>query len=1056
MYALTVVLSLTTFFISGFSETHETLLLKSPDIYKNEIVFEHGGDLWFTTVRESLARRLTTDKGYETRPKFSPDGKLIAFSGEYDNNNYDVYVMPKDGGSPVRLTYHPGADRVTGWTRDGEYILFISGRAGWRLPRLYKVSKNGGMPEEIPLPRVYAGSFSGDGRKFAYNRKTSRLNWKGYRGGLTPDIWVYDFDKDTCMKITKWEGTDVKPFWHEDKIYFLSDRDNRLNIYSFDLESGRIKQITNHKEFDVENFSIYGTKIVYEYGARLWIKDLMSGEPKPMRIRLPDDQRFVRKTYEEASTFINGFEVSPSGKRALFQAMGDIFTVPKENGPTRNISETPAIREVRPVWSPDGKWIAYLSDRTGEYEIYLRKSDGTGEEKEITHNGNCFRYKIVWSPDSKKLLYADSKLRLFYVDIKNKKPVLVDSSSVYRIHDYSWSPDSKWITCIKDNDNFYGSVWLYSLDKCEDYKVTVDLFDEDEVCFDPSGKYLYFISSRTFSPGGGDFSNLKTYPATQNICLLTLQKDTLSPFAPKSDEEKLEKEENEESEEAEKKEKPKETKIDLENIAKRIVTVPISAGDYRGLSAGENKIFYLRSEETALIQTGRAKKTLCMFDMEEREEHTIMKDIDDYSLSEDGEYILYKANSIFGIIEAKAKECNKGDGKVNLKEMIAPFVPELAWAEMFNDFWRLTRDLFYDPDMNGVNWTKLKQAYSNFLPHMAHRDELNYIIGGMQRELGTSHNYHGGGKTPKLEHVSIGLLGVDFEVDKKSHFYRFKKIYRGEAWQKSRISPLTLPGIDVQEGEYLIAIGDKIIHYPENIYKYFENTADKQIRITINSKPSIKDGRVIKIKPIDVDGEEELRYLDWVENNRKKVEKATNGRIGYIHVPNTAMWGLKEFGKYFFAQRDKEGLIIDVRYNGGGWSPMMFMDYLTQTPLSIFIPRYGEPHMDPFAKFKGNMVCLTNEYAGSGGDMFPYYFRELGLGKLIGATTWGGLLSCSGRKLMDGGVVVLPMYEVTNVENEKLLENEGVHPDIEIDNPPNLLMKGRDLQLEKAIEVLSK
>lgn len=1055
MYTLTVALSFIIFFTNGFTESNETLLLKKPDIYKNEIVFEHGGDLWLTSVKNSRARRLTADSGYETYPKFSPDGKFIAFSGEYDNDNYDVYIIPKDGGVPNRLTYHPGSDRVIGWTKDGEHILFISRRAHWRVSRLFKISYKGGMPEEIPLPRVCAGSFFEDGKKFAYNRKTSGLNWRGYRGGLTPDIWIYDFDKDTCTKVTEWEGTDVKPVWHKDKIYFLSDRDNRLNIYSYDLTSGAIKQITKHDEFDVENFSIYGTKIVYEYGGRLWIREFASSESIPMKIKLQDDRRFVRKTYEKASDFINGFEISPTGKRALFQAMGDIFTVPKENGPTRNITETPGIREILPIWSPDGELIAYLSDKTGEYEIYIRKSDGTGEENQITYESDCIRYGILWSPDSKKLLYADSKLRLFYVDIKDKKPALVDSSTIYRIRNYDWSSDSKWIGYIKYNDNFYGSVWLYSLDKSRNHKITQDLFDEDCVCFDSDGKYLYFISSRTFSPGQGDFGNLKVYPSTQNICLLTLQKDTLSPFAQKSDEEEIEKEE-EENEEDKEKEKPRKIRIDLENIGQRIVTVPVTPSVYRKLSAGENKIFYLKRDETVEIPSGQVKRTLCMFDMEEREEHTIMKDIDSYSLSGDGKYILYKATSTCGIIEAEAKEYNKGDGKIDLSEMVAPFVPESAWAEIFNDSWRMIRDLFYDPDMNGVDWAKLKQTYDDFLPHLAHRAELNYIIGKMQRELGTSHNYQGGGKTPKLEHISIGLLGADFEVDEESLFYRFKKIYKGENWQKSRTSPLTEPGVDVKEGEYLIAVEDEIIRSPENIYKYFENTVGKQIRIKINSKPCIKGSRTIKIKPIDVKGEGELRYLDWVENNRKKVEEATNGRIGYIHVPNTAMWGLKEFGKYFFAQRNKEGLIIDIRYNGGGWSPMMFMDYLKQSPLSIFIPRYGEPHMDPYARFKGNLVCITNEYAGSGGDMFPYYFRKLGLGKLVGTTTWGGLLSCNGRKLMDGGVIVIPMYEVTDIENEKLLENEGVHPDIEIDNPPNLLMKGRDLQLEEAIEVLSK
>lgn len=1057
MYILTLTVSFIVLFINGFTPLNETLLLKTPDIYKNEIVFEHGGDLWLTSIKDTTARRLTTDKGYENYPKFSPDGEFIAFSGEYDNDNFDVYAMPVNGGLPIRLTYYPGGDRVIGWTKDGKHILFISRRAHWQVPQLYKVSYKGGMPEPIPLPRVFAGSFSEDERKFAYNRKTGGLNWKGYKGGMAPDVWIYDFSLDTCMKVTEWEGTDIKPFWYRDKIYFLSDRDsslnNRLNLYYYDLKSKKIEQVTRHKEFDIENFSIYGTKVVYECGGKLWIRDLIGDKSRQMSIKLPDDRRFMRKTYEKASGFINGGEISPTGKRALFQALGDIFTVPREHGPTRNITETPGIREISPVWSPDSRWVAYLSDKIGEYEIYLRRTDTTGEEKRITHDGKCFRYNILWSPDSRKLLYADTKLRLFFVDIEDKKPVLVDSSITERILNYDWSPDSKWIAYIKENEDWYGSIWLYSLDRNKSYKITDDLYDEDEVCFDPDGRYLYFISSRTFSPGHCDFSEKKIYPSTQNICLITLQKDSLSPFAPESDEEKIGKEE-EESKKDEKKGENKKTEIDLKDIGRRIVTVPIPASDYWNLSASDNKIFYLKSKRTIEIQ--RTKADLEMFDIEEKKEHTILKDIDNYSLSSEGKNILYKAESIFGIIEVKPEECKKGEGKINLNDIIAPFYPESAWGQIFNDFWRLIRDFYYDPDINGVDWIGLKQTYSKFLPSITHRDELNYLFGKMQRELGNSHNYHWGGKFPELKHVSVGLLGADFEPDQKSHFYKFKKIYKGESWQKSRKSPLTEPGVDVKEGEYLIAVEGEIIHFPENIYKYFENKADKQIRLAINTKPSIKGSRTIKIKPINLSSERELRYLNWVETNREKVKIATNGRIGYIHVPNTAVWGLEEFGKYFFAQRNKEGLIVDVRYNGGGWSPMMFMDYLKETPLSVFVPRYGKPHMDPSAKFRGNLVCITNEYAGSGGDMFPYYFRKLGLGKLIGTTTWGGLLSCSGRKLMDGGTVVIPMYEVRNIEGKQIIENKGVHPDIEVDNLPNMLMKERDLQLEKAIEILSK
>jgi len=1025
-----------------------TLLLSAPDICNHTIVFEYGGDLWLVPDTGGIARRLTSDEGFESNPKFSPDGRFVAFSGHYDADNFDVYVIPVDGGPPLRLTYHPASDRVIGWTHDGNHVLFISRRTHWCQPRLYRVSLEGGLPEELPLPVVYWASFSPDGNKVAFNRRPARLGWRNYRGGQVPDVWIYDFDRDTAYRVTDWEGTDICPLWYKDKIYFLSDRDGKLNIYCYDTNTGVIRKVTDHQDFDVELPSLGGSKIVYQCGGTLWVLDLTTERYHRLKIKVPDDYKFVRPRYEDVSTLVDWFDISPHAKRAVLVARGDIFTVPKEKGPVRNITCTAGTRERYAVWSPDGEWIAYLSDESGEYEIYIRKADGTGDATRITYDGECYRWPLVWSPDSKKLLYSDSKLRLFYVDIDNKKPVLVDTSAVDYIWSYCWSPDSRWLAYIKQNDNWYGSVYLYSVETKESYKITTDLYDDDEVCFDPSGKYLYFISSRTFTPARGDFGELRVYPATQNICLITLQADIPSPFLPKSDEE-LPEEEKEEPEEPEKK-PPEKIEIDLEGISQRVVAVPIPAGNYSGLAATEDKIFYLERTD---FTSRKHKYNLHVYDIENQKDHVLIEGIDGYRVSEDGKYVLYKADNTFGIIEVNDTQYSVGDGKLKTDKLRLKVDPRQEWCQMLHEAWRLERDFFYDTNMHGVDWHGLYEVYSKFLPYAADRYDLNYLIAGMLRELGASHTYVWGGKLPQKE-VKVGLLGVDFELDPTTGFYKFKKIYKGENWQEKRRAPLTEPGVMVKEGEYLIKVEGQLVRYPDNPYKYFENTVDKQVRLEVNDKPIVKGTRTVVVKPISLGNELELRYLDWVETNRHKVETATNGRVGYIHVPNTATWGLKEFGKYFFAQSNKEGLIIDVRYNGGGWSPAMFMDYLQRRPLGEFVSRVGQPSIDPFVKFHGKLVCIINEYAGSGGDMFPYYFRELGLGPLIGNRTWGGLIGCWGWQLMDGGYITVPVGRFRDLKGNWVIENEGVTPDIPVDDRPDLLTKGYDPQLEKAIEVI--
>ncbi len=1022
-----------------------TLLLSRPDIDGTDVVFEYGGDLWIASIHELFAQRLTSSHRYEILPEFSPDGKWIAFSGQYSADNYDVYIMPRIGGMPRRLTFHPAHDLVIGWTPDGEYILFRSGRNDWELSRLYAISTEGGLPREFPLHSVYEADLSPDGKKLVFNRRPAWLEWKGYRGGRTPDIWLHDYERDTTYKIIDWEGTEIFPMWINEKIYFLSDRDGRMNIYSLDISTKEIKQITTHAEFDIQNMNKGGTNIAYNYAGGVLLLDCITEEIDTLSIVVSDDRRFLHAQYVNVANLIEDHGISPTGKRAVFTARGEVFTVPKEKGPIVNITRTPGIRERYPAWSPDGKYIAFLSEKTGEYEIYITESRRAGPEMQITNDGDCYRWRPVWSPDSKKLLYADSKNRLFYVDIEERRPVLIDTSRMSRFSSFSWAPDSRWIAYIKLNDNWFGSILLYSIDDGKRYRITDAFFDDDDVCFDPSGKYLYFSSSRTFSPIFGFSFEFDVYPRLENICLMTLQRDIPSPYLLESDEESDRDEKDEEA-------VTDDIKIDVEDMDQRIVTIPVPPGHYYNLLVANDKICYL---ERIGFDIEKRKYSLHCYDLKVKKDATLLKNIDDYSLSSDGKFILYKSEQIYGIVEVVAKEYAIGDGVLQTEHIEMKIDRGAEIKQIFADSWRLQRDFFYDPDMHGLDWEKTRETFAQFLPHVADRADLTRIIMWMFSELGASHTYVWSSRDERNT-VSVGLLGAEFDLHKSSGFYTFKKIYRGEPWQQGRESPLTRPGSRVYEGEFLISIEDEIVQYPHTPFTYLENTVGKEIRIRVNDSPDTNGARDILVKPLSFGTETKLRYLEWVEKNRKKVEGETKGRVGYIHIPNTSIWGLEEFGKYFFSQSGKDGLIIDVRYNSGGWTPIMFMNYLQRRPLGARVGRTGESDIEPFVKFHENLVCIINEYAGSGGDKFAYYFRKLELGPLIGSRTLGGLLSITAadRQLIDGGRISTPIVRFRDLSGAWVIENEGVAPDISIDDHPDYVRRGRDPQLEKAIEVI--
>ena len=1067
----------------------EGRLMRFPDISADNIVFTYGGDLWIVPSGGGVARRLTTHVGFEAMAKFSPDGGRIAFTGSYDGNS-DLFVMPAGGGEPVRLTFDPSQDMVVDWHPAGEKVLFRSPmlsktNPGPRYNRLFLVDAKGGFPEVLPLFEGGLTSYSSDGKKIAYNRmETESRTWKRYEGGMQQDVWLYDFEKNKSERLTDFMGFDGFPMWYKNSVYFISDRDRTMNVFCLDLATRKIRKVTSHDEFDVKWPSLGPDAIVYENGGWLYVLDLKTEKTKKIEVEIPSDRLLARPAFRKVGTSISDFAISRTGKRAVLEARGEIFTVPAEKGQWRNITNTQGVRERAPAWSPDGTWIAYLSDKTGEYEIYLRDPEGKKEEIQVTKGYRGWAWGLSWSPDSKKIAFSDQTWTLFYVDIDKKDIKKVDKSDMNDIDYFSWSPDSKWIAYAKPGENLFGSLYLYSLEENKISRVTNGFFDDYNPVFDPDGKYLYFNSNRSWYPQFSRFEDNFTYVLASDICVATLQADTPSPLAPESDEEEVVKPDEKKDESVAKNEKKddkkkddkkkedkadkdedktegdgdkaKDIKIDLEGLENRIVALPIEPGNYFGLSAASGSIFYVRIPELPYFADDdddrSSQATLMTFDLKKREAKEVMSGIDGYDLSADGKKILYRAKQAFGIVDAGAGK-KVGDGKIETGAIEVKVDPATEWTQEYNEAWRLQRDFFYDPNMHGVDWQAMKARYAPLLGSVAHREDLNYIIGELIAELNVGHTYIGGGDQPSFTRINVGLLGCDYAVDRPSGRFRISKIFTGRNWDKNCMAPLAQPGLNVKEGDYLIAVNGVELTYPTSPYVLFENTSGKQVVIKVAKDASGKDAKDYTVVPVA--SEYWLRYNDWVESNRKKVAEATGGRVGYIHVPNTSIIGFNEFIRAFYPQFNKEGLIIDARYNSGGWPPSPMIERLSRQVLNLWGRREGKSWLSPMTAPHGRMVCLINGYAGSGGDAFPYYFREQGLGPLIGMTTWGGLVGYSrGIALMDGGFISMPDFGFYNLKGEWDVERIGVKPDIEVDNLPEEAARGRDQQLEKGIETV--
>ncbi len=1073
----------------------ECRLLRQPDIQGDRVVFVYGGDLWTVARSGGAASRLTTHEGIERFPKFSPDGKTIAMTAEYDGNT-DAYVLPAEGGEPARLTWHPDADAVAEWYPDGKSILVRSPRASAprRYDRFFRVPAAGGFEEMLPLPTGGYASFSPDGGRIAFvSPSYDQRTWKRYTGGSAPDIWIYDFARNAAEKITDWKGPDEWPMWHGRTIYYASDRGGpTVNLWAYDLDAKSHRQVTQFTEYDVKWPSLGGDAIVFENGGYLYVMDLPAaggtagggpraeGRPARIRVMVPDDKPATRPELRNVAQWIGAWDLSPSAKRAVIEARGDLFTVPAGKGDARNLTQTPGARERDPAWSPDGKWIAYLSDQSGEYEIHVIGSDGKTPDRRVTttRDGATFRFRPRWSPDSKKIAFSDKTYTLWWCDVATGRLTRVDKSEDAQIREYVWSGDSRFIAYTSVGANFLQGVRIYALETGRVTPVSSGLYDDFGPAFDTEGSYLYLISRRTLNPIFGAFETDFQFPETDKIYAVTLHAGVASPTAPQSDEETGEAgaKEGESTEGAPKGSGGKRGAaaksaggqeaadasaaskpwiIETAGIGARLTEIPIPAGRYAALTAFKGKLVYQQFQPVGaeeIQKPGAATGSIHVYDLEKREDKTVIQGVGPgYGASKDGGKLLYKAEETLGIIDV-AEGKKVGDGKIEAGTLMALVAPGLEWMQMFNEAWRLERDFYYDPDMGGIDWKAIGERYRQLVPHVAHRADLNYILGEMIAELSTSHTYVGGGDQPQPARVDVGLLGADYDLDAGSGLYRFRTPYRERDWNGATRAPLGEPGVEVREGDYLIAVNGRSLKAPDNLYAAFVGTTGKQTAITVASSPRDPKPRTYTVVPIDQEGS--LRYAAWVAANRDKVAKATAGRIAYIHVPDTAIRGIQEFAKQFFPQIDKDGLIVDERFNSGGLVPDFYINRLRQTTWTYWSNRDGRDLRTPQIAMDGPKCILINEYAGSGGDAFPYYFKLQGLGPIIGKRTWGGLVGISqSLPLVDGGEVTMPDFGVWDPKTSSwIIENHGVDPDIEVENAPDALVAGHDPQLERAIQ----
>jgi tricorn protease len=1060
------------------------LLLQKPTANQTHIVFAFADDLWTVPRTGGDAQRLTTGPGAETDPIFSPDGKWVAFTGEYEGNT-DVYVVPAAGGQPRRLTYHPGLDRAVGWTPDGKQVLFVSNRNSYsRFNRLFTVPVDGGPCTQLPLPMADQGSYSPDGTHLAYVPLglQTYAAWKRYRGGTASAVWVADLADSSVVKLPRETSNDTYPMWVGDRIYFLSDRDGPTTLYRFDAKENKVRRVVENNGLDIKSASAGPDCIVYEQFGSIHLLDLKTESSRKVDIRVNADLPALRTKFVKVGKQLHNPGLSPTGVRAVFEARGEILTVPTKKGDVRNLTNTAGVAERDPAWSPDGKTIAYFSDESGEYELHLRPQGGLGEVKKFALGESpAFYYRPVWSPDSKKIAYTDNRSNLWYLDLETGKNTKVATNTYYQnTLDPAWSPDSKWLAYSKVLKNHLHAVYFLQLDTGKSSQITDGMSDARSPQFDRAGKYLYFTASTDAGPamGGIEMSNFN-YPTTRSVYLAVLDKDLPSPLLPESDEEKaMEKKAPGAGKGASGDEKGKPAapvvKVDLENIGQRILSLPIPARNYVDLQAGKAGALFILEAPMMAVGGGPPgggmagpKMMLHKFDLDKRKLENFVESNGRPVLSADGEKLLYKSADKWNVIgtaaspgaAAKLAEVAgigpKGGGggetaALKTDDIEVRVDPKAEWKQMYQEVWRIERDFLYDPNFHGYN---LRAAEKQFLPYLegvASRKDLNYLFMQMLSELSLGHVYIRGGDLPDVKGPKGGLLGADYTVDQGR--YRFAKVYHGENWNPELRAPLTQPGVNVKAGEYLLAVNGQDVKAPDDLFRFFEGTAGKATVLRVGPNADGTGARDVTVVPIE--SEIALRNRAWIEANRRKVYEMTGGKVAYVYLPDTAAGGYTYFNRYFFAQTDKDAVIIDERFNGGGKAADYIVERLGRPLANLWSTRYGADYTTPAGAIFGPKVMIINEFAGSGGDYLPWAFRRAKLGPIVGKRTWGGLVGIGGYPtLIDGGTVTAPHFAFWTPEGQWEVENRGVPPDYEIEMDPKAAREGRDPQLEKAVQL---
>ena len=1029
-------------------------LFHQPDVSETQIVFAYGGDIWIVPKAGGMATKLSSPKGEESFPRFSPDGSQIAFSGNYDGNT-DIYVLPSTGGVPVRVTHHGMSDRMLDWYPDGKSLLYASSMESGkqRFSQFYQVSAAGGLPEKLPVSMGEFGSLSPDGSKIAFtDRSRVFRNWKRYTGGWAPDIWLFDLKTLSSENITNNIASDELPMWVGDKIYFLSDQGSaqRYNIWVYDTRTKASKQVTHFTDFDVHFPSDGPSDIVFEAGGKIQLLDLATEQVREIAIDIVSDQMTLKTHKESVEKYLQNATIAPDGNRVLVEARGDVFSLPAEEGFTQDLTRTPGFAERNPAWSPDGKYIAYWSDKSGEYELTLRDLTNGNKEEQVTHLGPGFRYDLYWSADSKKIAFVDQTMHINVFDLTTKTNNAIDQDpSLFegglRGWRCSWSSDGRWMAYSKTMDNGNGAVMIYDTKDKKLTQATSGFYSDLNPTFDREGKYLYLITNRSFNPVYSDFDNTWIYPNATELAVVTLRPEVKSPLAAANDTVAVTKDKKDEKEadKADKEAKDETVTIEFEGFERRIIILPPEAGNMGNLAAADGKIIYMRYPNSG---SDGEDSELMFFDLKEKESKTIMKNVNGYELSADGKKLLVRQGRNLGVVGVGSDQ--KMDKQLALNKMEMTIDPKAEWQQIFNDTWRFERDFFYDKNMHGVDWVAMRKQYGDMIQYAVTRNDVNFILGELIAELNASHTYNGGGDQETPEHKAVGYLGVDWAKDHGQ--FKIKTIIRGADWDSEVRSPLDEPGVNVKEGEYILAVNGMALADYTDPWAAFEGLSNETVELTVSSTPDWENVRSVVVKTMS--DETRLRNLAWIESNRKRVDEESGGKLGYIYVPSTGIDGQNELVRQFYGQWNKQGLVVDERFNNGGQIPDRFIELLNRKPLAYWNVRDGKDWQWPPVGNFGSMVMLINGWSGSGGDAFPDYFRKAGLGPLIGGRTWGGLIGISGAPtLIDGGGVTVPTFRMYNPDGTWFKEGHGVDPDIQVLEDPTQLAKGVDTQLERAI-----